>query len=341
MKDPLDLLHVHPADAAESGAGASGYTIPESTVQAAGGDLVLRDPRASQATRDLTMLVCWAGHTDAGTLRDQLAEALLGALPHRRLASFAVDELFDYRSRRPRVTFVDNSFRDYEGPELNLYEVRDAMGRPFLLLTGDEPDFQWERISEAVVTLVSRLKVSLVVLVDALGLPVPHTRPLGVTAHGSRTDLIDGISTWSPAAQIEAGLGQVLEMRLAADGHDVVGYTIHVPHYLANGKYPQVAVAALEYAGAALELMLPSDELREAARTVEQEISVQVSRNDDVQGLVQRLEEKFDEHATTAPRSLLVKEDDVVPGAEELGAAVEEFLRSRPRDPEEGGEAST
>ncbi|GAA3052815.1 hypothetical protein GCM10010467_13020 [Actinocorallia glomerata] len=359
MKDPLHLLHVYPADpdAAEpdgegdSGLAGTGSTVPmtDSTVRPVGGDLVLRDPLGDRPSGGLRLLVSLAGHTDAGDLSGQLAEALLSALPHRLLASFDVDELFDYRSRRPKVTFVDSRFADYEGPELDLYEVRDASGRPFLLLTGDEPDFQWQGVADAVLTLVKRLDVTLVVLVDALGLPVPHTRPLGVTAHGSRQDLVAGISTWSPTAQIEAGLSQFLEMRLEADEHDTVGYTLHVPHYLAGGRYPQVAVSALEYVGAAMELMLPTDELRESARMVDQDISRQVSANSDIQTLVERLESTFDQHTTTEQRSLLVKEDDVVPDAEELGAAVEAFLRTQSPTadrgvdavrPEESGEPS-
>lgn len=338
MKDPLDLLHVHPADPEDrehlrhAGSGPT-VSMTDSTVRSVGGDLVLRDPRSDHPTGDLDLLVSLAGHTDAGGLSVQLAEGLLGSLPHRLLASFDVDELFDYRSRRPKVTFAESRFSDFEGPELDLYEVRDASGRPFLLLTGDEPDFQWQRVSDTVLELVRRLDVSLVVLVDALGLPVPHTRPLGVTAHGSRQDLVAGISTWSPTAQLEAGLGQVLEMRLDAAGHDTVGYTLHVPHYLAGGRYPQVAVSALEYVGAAMELMLPTDELRESARRVDQDISRQVSTNSDIQALVERLESAFDAQGTTEQRSLLVKEDDAVPDAEELGAAVEAFLRTQPMSP--------
>ncbi len=331
MNDPLDLLHVYPTEQEHPGEDFPGYSMPEGAVRADAGDLVLRDAVAGSAgSDDLRMLVSWAGHTDAGTLSEQLADSLLGTLPHRQLASFDADALFDYRSRRPQVTFAENRFTDYQGPQLDLYEVRDSQGRPFLLLTGDEPDFQWERVSEAVLELIDRLGVRLVVVVDSLGLPVPHTRPLGLTAHGNREDLIEGISTWGPTAQLEAGLGQVLEMRIDESGHDVVGYTLHVPHYLANGKYPQVAVAALEYSGAALELMLPTDELREAARMVDQDVSRQVEQNPEVQALVRRLEKNFDEHASTEQRSLLVKSDDAVPDAEELGAAAEAYLRSQP-----------
>lgn len=325
MTDPFDLLHVH-ADASQEhpeDSAARSNELVRHTQQA--GESDVPGPR-------MPMLVSLAGHTDAGTLSEQLTESLLGTLPRKQLASFDVDALYDYRSRRPQITFTDNRFSDYEGLQLNLYEVRDAMDRPFLLLTGDEPDFNWERVSDTVLELVDRLDVSLMVLVDSLGLPTPHTRPVGVTAHGNRPDLIEGISTWSPDAQIEAGLSQMLEMRADAAGHDVVGYTLHVPHYLAGGKYPQVAVSALEYAGAVCELMLPTDELREAARTVDADISRQVERSPEITQLVQQLEANFDQYATPAQRSLLLTDENNVPDAEQLGAAVEEYLRSRPDD---------
>lgn len=325
MTDPFELLHVHAEGAHEHPAGS-----------AAGSNELVRYAQNAGASDDpgprMPMVVSLAGHTDAGTLSEQLTESLLGTLPRKQLASFDVDALYDYRSRRPHITFTDNRFSDYEGLQLNLYEVRDAMDRPFLLLTGDEPDFHWERVTETVLELVDRLDVSLMVLVDSLGLPTPHTRPVGVTAHGNRPDLIEGISTWSPDAQIEAGLSQTIEMRADAAGHDVVGYTLHVPHYLAGGKYPQVAVAALEYAGAACELMLPTDELREAARTVDADISRQVKRSPEITQLVQQLETNFDQYATPAQRSLLLTDENNVPDAEQLGAAVEEYLRSRPDD---------
>lgn len=325
MRDPFDLLHVH-AEAAQENPDDPAAISTELVLHTQQG------PRSTAPAARMPLLVSLSGHTDAGTLSEQLAESLLETLPHKQLASFDVDELYDFRSRRPHLTFTDNRFTDYQGLQLNLYEVRDAMDRPFLLLSGDEPDFQWNRVTDTVLELVDRLEVSLLVLVDSLGLPTPHTRPLGVTAHGNRQDLIEGISTWSPDAQVEAGLSQMLEMRADTAGHDVVGYTMHVPHYLAGGKYPQVAVAALEYAGAACELMLPTDELREAARTVDVDISRQVERSPEITQLVERLETNFDEYATPAQRSLLLTDQNDVPGAEELGAAVEEYLRSRPDD---------
>ncbi|WP_246836221.1 PAC2 family protein [Nesterenkonia sp. NBAIMH1] len=325
--DRFSLLHLHAEPQNEAHPDEDGGQA---------GELVLRSNEPGQdgpsSAEGLSMLVSVAGHTDAGQLSEQMADSLLSALPHRQMASFDVDALFDYRSRRPRMLFTDSRFSEFQGPRLDLYELQDALGRNFLLLTGDEPDFHWEKVAETLLELANHLGVSLTVFADALGLPAPHTRPLGVTAHGNREDLVSGISTWSPNAQVEAGLSQMLEHRFDAAGHDVVGYTVHVPHYLASGKYPQVAVAALEYVGAASALMLPTDDLREAARAVESDITRQVQQNPQVAQVVEQLEQNFDQYATKQQRSLLVHSDDAVPDAEELGAAVEQYLRSQPGD---------
>jgi hypothetical protein len=209
-------------------------------------------------------------------------------------------------------------------------------------LTGPEPDYQWDRFSGAVVWLANRLQTRLVAWVQSLPMPVPHTRPIGVTVHGSRQDLINGITTWKPKAELQAGIGPLLEVRLAEAGRDVVGYSIHVPHYLADAQYPPAAVAALEYLGAATSLMLPTDRLRENGRDVEGQIDRQVQDSADVKRVVVRLEERYDEYAGHEERrSLLVKDNEELPDADELGAAVEAFLATQPAGDTDGGKGSS
>ena len=60
----------------------------------------------------------------------------LDTLDTELVASFAIDELLDYRSRRPLMTFTTDHFTKYDDPELNLYALHDTAGTPFLLLAG-------------------------------------------------------------------------------------------------------------------------------------------------------------------------------------------------------------
>lgn len=281
----------------------------------------------SPELRGLNLVMGFTGFADAGHVVRQITAELLDNLESERVAVFDADQLIDYRSRRPHVTFVEDHLEDYQAPSLALYRLVDGLGRPFLLLAGFEPDLQWERFARAVVQIVEALDVNLVTWIHSIPMPVPHTRPVGVTVHGNRPDLIEGISAWKPTVEVPAAVGHVLELRLAGAGRNVAGYVIHVPHYLAEAEYPTAAVAGLEYLGAAASLMLPTDRLRESGREVGRQIAEQVEASADVQQVVAKLEARYDEKAEgTVRRSLLADENDELPDADTLGAAVEAYL---------------
>lgn len=280
--------------------------------------------------RGLNLLMSFTGASDAGHVITQISGELADNLAAEPVAIFDIDQLVDYRSRRPRMTFSEDHLSDYRAPSLVLYRMIDALGKPFLFLTGNEPDLQWDRFSLAISGLVRRLDVNLTAWVHSVPMPVPHTRPIGVTVHGNRPELIEGISAWKSTVEIPSAIGHLLEFRLAEQGRNVVGYAIHVPHYLADAEYPPAAVAGLEYLGAAASLMLPSERLREAGRAVERQITEQVEGSAEVTAVVANLEKQYDEHSDgVSPRSLLAGDNDELPDADELGAAVEAYLASR------------
>lgn len=290
------------------------------------------DPAAAGADGDLRgapLLAGFTGFADAGHVVSQIREELFENLEHELVATFDADQLIDYRSRRPTITFLEDHLEEYEAPRIELHRMSDGLGEPFLFLTGFEPDLQWERFTAAVLELVRTLDVGLVAWIHSVPMPVPHTRPIGVTVHGNRPDLIEGISSWRPTAQIPASIGHLLELRLAAAGIDVVGHVVHVPHYLADAEFPPAAVAGLEYLGATASVVLPTDRLREAGREIERQIAEQVEASAEVKGVVTTLERRYDEYTeSTVRRSLLVKDNDEIADAEELGAAAEAFLAS-------------
>ena len=277
--------------------------------------------------RGLNLVMGFTGFADAGHVVKQITAELLDTLESEVVAVFDADQLMDYRSRRPHVTFVEDHLQDYQAPNLALYRLVDGLGKPFLFLAGFEPDLQWERFARAVVRIVEHLDVNLVTWIHSIPMPVPHTRPVGVTVHGNRPELIEGISVWKPTVEVPAAVGHILELRLTEAGRNIAGYVIHVPHYLAEAEYPNAAVAGLEYLGAATSLVLPTDRLREAGREVGRQIAEQLEASEEVQQVVSRLETRYDEKAEgTVRRSLLADENDELPNADALGAAVEAYL---------------
>ena len=224
--------------------------------------------------------------------------------------------------------FVEDHLQDYQAPSLALYRLIDGLGKPVpAAWPASSPTCSGSASPAPSCGIVEKLDVNLVTWIHSIPMPVPHTRPVGVTVHGNRPELIEGISVWKPTVEVPAAVGHILELRLTEAGRNVAGYVIHVPHYLAEAEYPTAAVAGLEYLGAATSLMLPTDRLREAGREVGRQIAEQIEASEDVQQVVSRLEARYDEKAEgTVRRSLLADENDELPNGDELGAAVEAYL---------------
>ncbi len=271
------------------------------------------------------------GFVDAGHAGDIAAEHLVDELPARRLATFDVDQLLDYRSRRPMMTFDASTWREYEEPRLVVDVVDDAQGTPFLLLHGTEPDVQWERYVAAVRTLVERFSVPLTVGIHGVPMGVPHTRPITLTAHATRPDLVSDLPSWFGTVRVPASAQTLLELRLGESGHDAMGFVVHVPHYLAQSTYPQAAIAALHRLERATGLELKVGELEGAAQEAARQIEEQVAGSQEVASLVHALEEQYDAFTRGIGRTGLLAATDL-PTADELGAEFERVLAEQSPD---------
>lgn len=290
------------------------------------------NPDFESVPEGLHLVAGLTGFADAGSAVTQLSDYLLGTLDHRMVASFDADMLLDYRARRPTIYFDQDHLTDYQPASLGLYLATDEIGQQFLFLTGFEPDFQWERFSAAVLQLIDKYKVKTTTWVHAIPMPVPHTRPIGVTVSGNRVELTDAMSVWRPRTQVPSNALHLVEYRLQQLQHATAGFVLLIPHYLADTEHPDAAVAALESISAATGLIFPTDHLREEGREFLSKIDAQVETNQELARLVGTLEERHDSYMEGNPlRSPLTDEDGELPSADEIAAELENFLAIRHR----------
>ncbi|MTD57075.1 PAC2 family protein [Amycolatopsis sp. RM579] len=267
------------------------------------------------------------GFVDAGMAAKTVTEHLESRLEHTVVARFDVDRLVDYRARRPMMTFDVDHWSDYEAPELVVRLFHDEAGTPFLLLTGPEPDREWERYAAAVRSLVERWQLRMVVSAYGIPMGAPHTRPLGVTAHASRAELIGDYQSVFNRVQVPGSAVSLTELRLAEAGHDAVGFAAHVPHYLAQSRYPAAGVTLLGSISRMTGLSIPDEALVESARRTDSEIARQVAESDEVAEVVAALERQYDAFVDAKDKeNLLAGDVTQMPTAEELGAEFERFL---------------
>jgi predicted ATP-grasp superfamily ATP-dependent carboligase len=164
---------------------------------------------------------------------------------------------------------------------------------------------------------------------------VPHTRPLGVTAHASRQELIAEHQPWLQRVQVPGSAAHLLEFRLGQAGKDAMGFAVHVPHYLAQTDYPAAAQTMLEAVSRATGLSLVGQSLRDAAEAVRADVDGQVERSDEVASVVRALEEQYDAYVAGRGDNLLAGTAGPLPTADELGAELERFLAEQTDRPDQ------
>jgi len=274
------------------------------------------------------LVVCLDGFLDAGRAAVTATEHLLANSESRVVASLDVDSFYDYRSRRPPLSFVEDHYESYEAPRLVVRLATAADGAPFLLLHGPEPDLRWEAFALAVRHVVEHFGVRLTVQMGAVPMAVPHTRPAHLTHHATDKELILAENVWSGELRVPASAQSLLEIRMGEWGHRAMGFVAHVPHYLAQTEDKTAALRLVEALQVISGLRWDNDSLAQAAINNRVEIDEQVAQSEELSQLVKGLEDQYDafHEARTGEATNLLAEDTPLPTGEELGSEFERFL---------------
>lgn len=264
----------------------------------------------------------FTGFLEAGAAVRIATEHLLDSVEHVDVAEFDIDSIYDYRARRPKLTFASDHYTDAEMPSLRISACRDERGSGFFILHGVEPDFAWQSIMKDIATFIREVGISLSISILAVPFPSPHTRPVAITVHGNRPELVAGRKSWVGNMQVPASLAGMLEYQLGEEGLPAMGFAAHVPHYLAAVGHPASALALVREVSIATGLMLPTDSLREAAHEADDELAEQLQNNPENLEGVHQLEAQYD--ALLAERN--EGDENATTADENIAAQVEQFL---------------
>jgi hypothetical protein len=278
------------------------------------------------------------GFLDAGNAAALATRTLLDQSSGRVVASFDIDAFYDYRARRPPMTFAENRYEDYEPPRLVVRLNHDSLGTPYLLMHGPEPDTHWEAFALAVRTVVEKFRVRLTVSMGAVPMAVPHTRPVMLTNHATTSDLLLSENIWKGQIRVPASAQALLELRLGGWGHAAMGFVAHIPHYVAQFDYPAASATLLESLEVVTGLQWDLDGIEAAGQAKMVEIAAQIEDSAEVRDVV-GLEQQYDafHRPETDGDSLPLAEEGNLPTGEELGAEFERFLAGLDR-PNDAGE---
>jgi len=240
-----------------------------------------------------------------------------------QFAEIDPENFFDFQATRPHVSLEEGLTRRIDWPETGFYHARPpGLDRDVVLLLGIEPNLRWRTFTELVVGLASELRIELMITLGALLADVPHTRPAPVTGSATDSDLVERLGLSASRYEGPTGIVGVLHDACKDKGIPSASLWAAVPHYVSLTPSPRGALALCERLGALIGVDIDAEELEEAARSYEEQVSEAVASDEETSAYVQDLERRVDE---------LAEEADI-PSGDAIAAELTRYLRERDND---------
>ena len=230
------------------------------------------------------------------------------------VASFDIDQLNDYRARRPVLDVVDGVLARMQWPDIVLRHASPG-GRDVLALVGPEPDYKWKQLGIDVMELALRLGVVEWISLGAIPAAVPHTRPVPVLATASASATLRDGELQGPGGilRVPAAALSAVEMTVAGAGIPAIGYYAQVPHYVGTTSYAPATLALLQSLERRLGITVPLGSLADDAIEQRQRLDAAIEEDDDSREYLTRLES--------------LASEERIPSGDELATEIERYLR--------------
>jgi proteasome assembly chaperone (PAC2) family protein len=282
----------------------------------------LRIERRPELTRPV-LVAAFRGWNDGAQAATLAAGYLAKTWAAERFAEVDPEDFFDFQATRPHVSLEEGLTRRIDWPETAFYHARpDGLDRDVVLLLGIEPNLRWRTFSDLVVGLAGDLGVELMITLGALLADVPHTRPAPVTGSATDEELVQRLGLSASRYEGPTGIVGVLHDVCRQRGIASASLWAAVPHYVSLTPSPRGALALCERLGSLIGVPVEADELEEAARSYEEQVSEAVASDEETAAYVEELERRADQ----------LEEANELPSGDALAAELTRFLREREQD---------
>ena len=288
----------------------------------------LRIDHRPELTRPI-LVAAFRGWNDGAQAASLAAGYLAKTWDADRFAEVDPEDFFDFQAARPHVTLEEGLTRRIDWPETSFYHARPAgLDRDVVLLLGIEPNLRWRTFTELVVGLAEELGIEMLITLGALLADVPHTRSAPVTGSASDEELVEQLGLSASRYEGPTGIVGVLHDVCGKRGIPSASLWAAVPHYVSLTPSPRGALALCERLGSVLGIEIDADELEEAARNYEEQVSEAVASDEETAAYVDELERRSDQ----------LDDATELPSGDALAAELTRFLRER--DEEDGEDAA-
>lgn len=289
--------------------------------------------------KNTVLVAAFSGWNDAAESATGAVRYLSEQVSAEPFADIDPEEFYVFTDTRPQTRTDDEGKREITWPGNQFSAIANLPGldRSLVTLVGAEPDLRWRRFADTFIEICRRCNVTEVVLLGALVAPVPHTRPVPISGSASDAETLEKVrklGATSSRYEGPTGIVGVLSARCQQEGIPLVSFWGAAPSYLTASPNWKVTLGLLNAIEQVMGLGLELGSLKALARRFENQVSMAVSRDEQVASFVQALEDQYggeddDEAAEASPDNFRNDSDNELPSAELLIQELEKQIRQR------------
>ena len=243
--------------------------------------------------RSPTLVLAYAGWSDAGDAATAVVRHLIEQLSTERLASIDTEEFFDFTVVRPHVRQAPDGQREIQWPTHDFQSARFEEPRSDLILgLGIEPHLRWKAYTRTICELVRRAGVVKVVVLGAFLADVIYSQPIRVSVYSSDPETSRALGFSQPSYEGPTGIVGVLTDALRREGIPTLSLWASLPHYVSLTPNSRGALALLNRLAALTEIPCDSSSLERAAADFDAKVSEFIASDPQLTAYVRELKKR-------------------------------------------------
>jgi proteasome assembly chaperone (PAC2) family protein len=279
---------------------------------------IVASPELSQPT----LIVAFAGWSDAGGAATAAAQYLIERWRAVRFADLEAEDFYDFTQLRPTVRY-EGEVRRIDWPD-NAFHYHQTPERDLIVFNGIEPHLHWKAYTSALMEIIEKYQVKLVVSLGALFVEYPHTRPVRVTGTAPDVEMQERAGLYTRGGRYEGPTGINGVFTAALRDRDIASASVwaNVPHYVSATPNPPATLAILKSLMAMLSFEVPLGRMVRASAAFNAQLNEATAKNTEVSEYVRTLEDRVDSES-----SLISEPPAELPATESIVKDIEDFLR--------------
>jgi proteasome assembly chaperone (PAC2) family protein len=242
--------------------------------------------------KNALFIACFDGWGNALDISMGMASSLIKGLGATCFGRFRTDPFYLMKERRPIIEVVEGNLQKLKAPTCELYEARSkSTGRDLIILKGEEPDIQWFRFVDNVLSLCRKAGVETVVSCGGM-LDNTHYADMMISVVASDGRIIKSLPVENPSLIDYAGQSSIhstLHFAAKKRHMDCIGFYCHCPAYLQGITH----FGLLAYLGGVLSkwggFQFDTHELSTAWLKVKKQIQQAVDQNPEMKTFVNEI----------------------------------------------------